>query len=134
MTEIRKNEDPCKSTEDAALDGAEAVEAPEKEQSNFGFALLFLVFFVGTMSLPWTLPWLVRYGSSTVVEPLGEVQRVNYLGGFGTWTQVEVPGRVLLLYQSCEVPLGAQVERRRRGWEEQLCVVGTERCCDIASR
>jgi len=67
-------------------------------------------------------------------EVLGKVQRVSFPGGTGSGTQVELPGKVLLLYRAVELDAGTEVERRRGPFSDQLCVVQTERCFDVASR
>lgn len=95
------------------------------------FILLAFVVLVGTAYLPW---FLRADAELPTAQALGQVQKVSYLGGLGTWTQVELPGRTVLLHRAVELDVGTEVVRQRGMFDEELCVAGTTRCFDVASR
>lgn len=68
------------------------------------------------------------------VQILGPVQRVTYVGGLSTHTQVEAGSAVVLVSGAVELERGVVVERRVSEVADQLCVVGTDRCHAIRSR
>lgn len=105
--------------------------APKMDRGMLIFLLLALAVLAGTAYLP---AFLRANAELPPVEALGPVQRVSYLGGLGTWTQVELPGRTVLLKRAVELDVGTEVVRRRGMFAEALCVEGTKRCFDLASR
>lgn len=104
---------------------------PKTDRAMLIFILLAFVVLVGTAYLPW---FLRADAELPTVEALGQVQKVSYLGGLGTWTQVELPGRTILLHRAVEIDVGTDAVRRRGMFSEELCVAGTTRCFDVASR
>lgn len=124
----------CQSKWVGESKATEEVEQPRSRWRSFLLGIGFWVMLIGFVSFPWTIPILVRLESETTVERLGQVEQVSFLVGWSPMTQVRVGGKPILLHQPNEVPLGATVERRRNRVVEQLCIVETERCWDIASR
>lgn len=113
---------------------APKLEANRDQGQDWGMAIFLALATVVMVGLVF-LPGILRAVSeSPRVEALGKVQRVNYLGGLGTWTQVELPGKTLLLHRSVELDVGMEVERRTGLFSDQLCVPAGNRCFEIASR
>lgn len=112
-------------------------DEPEMDTSVFGLLIVFLLIFVmlGLLAFwPYTKQYIPGLADPTQVQILGPVERVSFVGGFGTRTQVEVGTSVLLLPGPVEIGRGVPVERRVSVIDDRLCVVGTQRCHEILSR
>ena len=110
---------------------------PEMDTDVFGLLIVFLLIFVmlGLLAFwPYTKQYIPGLADPTQVQILGPVERVSFVGGFGTRTQVEVGASVLLLPGPVEIGRGVPVERRVSVIDDRLCVVGTEHCHEILSR
>lgn len=98
-------------------------------------AILFMCVLLGLLLFwPQVKQWIPGLADPPKVQVLGQVQRSSFVGGWGVRTQVEVETGSLLLRGSVEIERGALVERRVTALDEQLCVVGTNRCHEILSR
>jgi hypothetical protein len=111
---------------------------PQKP-GHAGTALLisFVLMFVVLALLacwPLTKQFIPGLADQQTVQYLGPVENVSFVGGFSTRTQVQVGSGVILLRGAVEIERGALVERRIDPLEENLCLVGTNRCHEIVSR
>lgn len=112
-------------------------DEPEMDTGVFGLLIAFLLIFVmlGLLAFwPYTKQYIPGLADPTQVQILGPVERVSFVGGVATRTQVEVGASVLLLRGPVEIGRGVPVERRVSVIDDQLCVVGTQRCHEILSR
>lgn len=63
------------------------------------------------------------------VEAIGSVQRVLYVGGIHTFTQIDTDKQTILLPHVVRVVLKSELEIRRHPSKPTVvCVVGTEQC------
>lgn len=112
----------------------------DEPEMDTGVAALMAVFLLMIVMLgllafwPYTKQYIPGLADPTQVQILGPVERVSFVGGFGTRTQVEVGTSVLLLPGPVEIGRGVLVERRVSVIDDLLCVVGTQHCHEILSR
>ncbi len=86
-------------------------------------ALVFWPFAWGFLTDEWTV-----IQASGTVTPLGTVQKIYFVGGLITNTQVETESRTLLLFSRVIVAKGTALELREDYFGRQVCVKGTQRC------
>lgn len=105
--------------------------------SHKGLVIAFAAVFILLLALlfwPMTKQLIPMLADAPSVHPLGSVQRSSFIGGFATRTQVETTAQTILLYGAIEIGNGTSVERRVTTISNQLCVVGSNTCHEIASR
>ena len=73
------------------------------------------------------------YGLPDVTRPLGTVQRITFLGGWGTTTQVDTQTHSVLLRGAVNLTLGTELEQRKKFWGFEVCEVHSERCESMVS-
>lgn len=96
------------------------------------FVFIFIVL-LALMFWPQTKQLIPGLADPPAVQPLGNVIDTAFIGGVGLRTQVRTTHKTLLLSGAVELDQGAAVERRTTLVSDQLCVVGSEKCHDIAS-
>lgn len=69
-----------------------------------------------------------------IVQPMGTVDHVRYVGGSFVHTQVDVGGASLLLVGAVELPMDSAVERHKSDASDSLCVIESKRCFKVESQ
>ena len=64
----------------------------------------------------------------------GEVKQIQFHTAVGPSTQIETDRKIFLVWGSWLVDKGAQLERREGFWNPQVCIVGTDKCRELASK
>jgi hypothetical protein len=90
--------------------------------------LLLLVFW------PWTFGSKSALQAPAKIEFLGALQKISYVGGLGTDTQIHTEGRTLLLHGVKNLRLGVVMETRVDFFGKYVCEVGTENCYGFACK
>lgn len=106
---------------------------PDMKLMMTGFGLIFVMLAL-LVAWPYTRQFIPGLADPAKEQVLGTVQQVRFVGGLGTRTEVQVGGRTLLLRGAVEIDRQSLVLRRVTVLDEQLCVVGTQRCHEIVSR
>jgi len=104
---------------------------------GWGMAIFFAVTFVILAALifwPVTKQFMPGLADPPSIQPLGPVLQARFVGGFGTRTEIRTSAKTLLLRGAVEIDVGTSVERRTTFYNDEMCVTGTSRCHDIASR
>jgi hypothetical protein len=107
------------------------------DEGTWALVVFFLLTFAVILLLmfwPLTKQFIPGLADPPVITAMGKVQKVTFVGGFGTRTQVRTSTSTVLLRRAVELTVGADVERRSSAISEQLCLVGRDRCVDISSR
>ncbi|MDO8767373.1 MAG: hypothetical protein Q7K57_01430 [Burkholderiaceae bacterium] len=129
-------EDPCDLPEEDQ-EYMDSEEKPKPRESMLGSLGLILVVFALLQVMlfsPEIFRALVNMGKPDVRVFLGTVQKVTYVGGFGTSTQVDTENQTLLLRGAASFKLGAQLERRKGFWDTEVCELQTGACWDLKSQ
>lgn len=127
MTNPHKGEATGESTTTKGPGGRHAWEAP--------YLVAFL--FLSLIATPF-VPFLLHGDQVDRIEYVGQVQRVRYVGGFATNTQIDVAlandelpstqWRSFLLRRIAHLPPHAPVELRVGTAGTQICIQHTEQC------
>lgn len=119
-------------------DKPERDSGPQKpKQGSHVFAIVIGLLILLLFTSPWTLDWIRGVGSKArhaEREYLGVVQKITYVGGFGTNTQIEADSQTLLLRGAVELKKGARLERRESLFDIQVCELETGACWDLMGR
>ena len=97
----------------------------------FSVALIILLML---LLWPLTKQLIPLLAEAPSVHSLGSVKRSDFIGGFSIRTQVETTTKTILLYGAIEISNGSLVERRVTPISDELCLVGSSNCYEIASR
>ena len=105
-------------------------------KSDDGALPLILFFLVAltvlaSMALAW--PQIYEFMKSGPPEPvivteLGAVQRITYIGGLATNTQIDLMSQSILVMGTASIENATLLELRLQGTRAKVCVVSTERC------
>lgn len=107
--------------------------APDAKKSDGGAGHLFWLFLV-VFVLPvliftsWGEHLINGLGAGDQREYLGTVQKISYVGGLGSDTQVDTETRTLLLRGPVILTKGTALERRILNFTSDVCVVKTDQC------
>lgn len=71
---------------------------------------------------------------SAPTEDWGQVKQIRFIGSPGPSTQIETDRKTILVFGGWSIDRGAQLERRRSFMTDQVCVVGTDECRELASK
>jgi hypothetical protein len=108
-----------------------------EDSSAWELILFFLATFMVLLLLafwPLTKQYIPGLADPPVVQAMGLVQDVSYVGGLFSRTQVRTSVKTVLLAHPVEMTAGTEVERRSTPVSELLCIVASDRCFKIASR
>lgn len=128
------NPNPSPNPDDEVLnEPGDELPAPDAHPSNGGAGLLFWLF-LAVIVLPvliftsWGERLINGLGAGDQREYLGTVQKISYIGGLGSNTQVDTETRTLLLRGPVILTQGTALERRILNFTSDVCVVKTDQC------
>jgi len=103
--------------------------------SGYAFALLTLMLVL--ILLYWMLSGLITAVSTPTRparEDLGTLQRITYIGGLGSHTQIDTERQTLLLRGTVILTKGHRLERRERFLESEVCDLDNGDCWELLGR
>ena len=111
-----------------ATRGQPDAETPDHTWRNLFLYLLGCVLSVVLVFWPWTLGSRAAWRAPAVVVDAGTVQKIRFVGGFGTNTQVDTNIRSWLVQGVTKWMLGTRLETRQDFFNRYICAVGTDDC------
>ena len=125
---------PATASSPAGEDNGRSI--PAGQSSHWGaivFVGLTLTAMLALLFWPATKQLIPGLRTPIPAEYLGTVQRITYVGGFGTSTQIDTESRSFLLSGPVQINKGARLELRRGLVDVEVCEVGTPNCRDLVS-
>lgn len=118
-----------KSTNQGEVSQAQVdAEAPDHTWRNLSLYFLGCVLSVVLAFWPWTLGSRAAWRAPAVVVDAGTVQKIRFVGGFGTNTQVDTNIRSWLVQGVTKWTFGTRLEKRQDFFNRYICAVGTDDC------
>ena len=96
--------------------------------------LMFFLLVYGAATAPFYWPYLKKQmaivWADDVVQDLGTVQKISFIGGLWIGTQIETETLTLLVVRRASLQKGTPLQSRDNFFSRRICVAGTERCWD----
>ena len=106
----------------------------DSDISAIGLILIFALLIQITIFSPQIVGALTNLVKPSERAFLGTVQKVTFIGGFGTSTQVDTESHSVLLRGAASIRQGVRLERRKDSWAVQVCDMQTSACWDLLSQ
>jgi len=126
-----------KQTQDAQSTGPDKGHlntcARKSDDGTLPLILFFLVALTILTSMALAWPQIYEFMKSGPPQPvtvteLGAVQRITYIGGLATHTQIDLKNQSVLVMGAALLENATLLELRSQGNRAKVCVVSTERC------
>lgn len=129
-------EDQCNSLDEDQdyMDGEGKPKPTESMMGSLGLILVVVTLLQLMLFSPEIFRALVNMGKPNEQVFLGTVQKVTFIGGFGTSTQVDTENQTLLLRGAASLQHGARLERRKGFWDPEVCDLQTGACWELMSQ
>ena len=119
-------------------DGGEGPVEKGNEPKRAGrvrfWPLMFFLLVYGAATAPFYWPRLKQQIAivlaDDVVQDLGTVQKISFIGGLWIGTQIETETLTLLVVRRASLQKGTPLQSRDNFFSRRICVAGTERCWD----
>lgn len=140
MTNDKNNQKPANGDEtqiDARASMAHENPTETGDDASWGMFLFFAIAILVLLSLvfwPWTYRAINSIGVPAARQYIGTVQKITYVGGFGTHTQIDTETRTLLLRGVVILQKSDRLEERLGLMESDVCMVGTDQCWHLMGR
>ena len=96
---------------------------------------MFFLFVYGSATAPFYWPYLKKQAAivwaDDVVQDIGTVQRISFIGGLGIGTQIETETSTLLVRRMANLSKGTLLQRRDNFFRRRICVAESERCWEV---
>ena len=119
-------------------DGGDSKGEKGKEPKRAGrvrfWPLMFFLLVYGAATAPFYWPYLKKQIAivlaDDVVQDLGTVQKISFIGGLWIGTQIETETLTLLVVRRASLQRGTPLQSRDNFFSRRICVAGSERCWD----
>lgn len=99
--------------------------------TGLAWVALVTVLLVGLLTSPYWFWVLVHWGDSRTPEPVGTIQRIEFIGNLSIHSQIDTEQRSFMVRGITRLQKGHRIELRKTLLRVQLCVIDSSQCEEL---